>query len=138
MSASGKSALGVLLDGEPMPEADARAFWSRFSAWMDEHKGDLKGFAASEGLASVHPATQQGRAVLVASRSAAQGAYTNAREVKDAKESKGSGVKSGLKAPGSPTGGGRGGGGSSAPQRTDRSDARGHGLNGHGPKGPKK
>jgi hypothetical protein len=74
--------LGVLLDGEAMPEEEARAFWGRFSAWMDERKGDLSGFAKSEGLLSVHPTMQEGRAVLVASRSAPQKPYTNAPTVK--------------------------------------------------------
>ena len=152
-------ALGVLLDGEAMPESDARAFWSRFSTWMDDHKGDLKGFAASEGLASVHPTMQGGRAVLVASKSAPQAAYTSAREVKTPKTPvKGANVKSGLRAPGRPSGNASGGsspnrsgnagkgsgqtpktgGGSSAPQRSGPSDAHRHGMNGQGPKGPKK
>lgn len=91
--------LAVLLDGDELPEEEARAFWGRFSAWMDANKGDLGGFAKSEGLASVHPTMQANRAVLVASRSAAQRAYTNAPT-----------VKTSLKAPGS---GGGGSGGSS-------------------------
>ena len=74
----GESALAVLLDGQPMPPADARAFWGRFSAYMEEHKGDLAGFARQEGLASVHPAMQGGQAVLLASASAPQKAYAPA------------------------------------------------------------
>jgi hypothetical protein len=69
------SRLAVLVDGIPMPEEEARAFWERFSAWMEEHRGDLAGFAAREGFASVHPGVDAGRPVLRASRSAAQRAY---------------------------------------------------------------
>ncbi len=71
-------ALVVLVDGELMEEALAKAFWQRFSAYMDEHKGDLGGFAAQEGLASIHPEVRDGRPALVASRQAAQRPYTNA------------------------------------------------------------
>jgi hypothetical protein len=71
-------ALGVLVDGTPMPEADARALWERFSAWMEEHKGDLRGFAETEGFASVHPELHAGEPVLVASKTAPQKAYTSA------------------------------------------------------------
>lgn len=72
------SVLRVLLDGEPMPAEEAIAFWKRFSAWMDEHQGDLGGFAKSEGLASVRPEMHSGAPVLVASRTAAQTPYTTA------------------------------------------------------------
>jgi len=89
VSKAAKGRLAVLLDGEPMAEEEARAFWSRFSAWMDANKGDLGGFAKSEGLVSVHPTMQDGRAVLVASKTAAQKAYVNAPT-----------VKSSIKAPG--------------------------------------
>jgi hypothetical protein len=70
-----------MLDGRPMEEEAARAFWSRFSRWMEERKGDLAGFAAEEGLASVHPEMHEGRAVLVASRTAPQRPYANAPNV---------------------------------------------------------
>lgn len=86
----------MLVDGESMPEDEARAFWKRFSDWMEAHRGDLQGFATQEGFRSVHPETRQGQAVLVASRSDAQRAYGPAR----------SGSGSG----GSQGGGGRGGG----------------------------
>ncbi len=72
------SVLRVLVDGESMPTEEAIAFWKRFSAWMDEHQGDLGGFAKSEGLASVRPEMHSGAPVLVASRSAAQTPYTTA------------------------------------------------------------
>jgi hypothetical protein len=72
------SALHVILDGAALPDEEARAFWKRFSTWMDEHPGDLGGFARSEGLSSVHPEMQGGSPVLVASRTAAQRPYTAA------------------------------------------------------------
>jgi hypothetical protein len=67
--------LAVLVDGIAMPEDEARAFWSRFSAYMEEHKGDLAGFAKQEGFASVHPSMVGGGAALLASRTAPQKAY---------------------------------------------------------------
>jgi hypothetical protein len=67
--------LAVLVDGTPMPDAEARALWERFSAWMEEHKGDLGGFAAREGFASVHPAVRNGQPVLLASRTDIQKPY---------------------------------------------------------------
>jgi hypothetical protein len=70
-----RRALAVLVDGAPMPESDARAFWQRFSDWMEEHRGDLAGFAASEGFASVHPGVAAGHPVLHVSRSVAQRPY---------------------------------------------------------------
>ena len=73
------TALAVFLDGEPLPDDQARAFWKRFSAWMDAHRGDLSGFARSEGLASVHPEVRAAGAVLVASGAAPQRPYGVAR-----------------------------------------------------------
>jgi hypothetical protein len=72
------SLLRVLLDGEPLPDEEAIAFWKRFSAWMDEHPSDLAGFARSESLSSVHPEMRGGAPVLVASRTAPQKPYTTA------------------------------------------------------------
>src|SRR5579884_1673425 len=72
------TALRVLVDQVPLPDDEARPFWRRFSAWMEEHPGDLAGFAASEGLASVHPEVHDGHPVLVASRTAAQRPYAPA------------------------------------------------------------
>jgi len=72
------SLLGVLVDGEALPNEEAIAFWKRFSAWMEEHPGDLGGFARSEGLASVNPEMHGGAPVLVASHTGAQRAYTTA------------------------------------------------------------
>lgn len=70
--------LRVLVDGVALPEAEAREFWARFSAHLDAHKGDLKGFAAAEGFASVHPETRGGEPSLIVSRTEAQRAYTHA------------------------------------------------------------
>jgi hypothetical protein len=70
--------LRVLVDGIPMAEADGRAFWQRFSAWMEEHRGDLAGFSEAEGFASVHPELHAGEPVLIASRTAPQKPYANA------------------------------------------------------------
>ena len=76
------SLLRVLVDGEPLPNEEAIAFWKRFSAWMDEHPGDLAGFAKGEGLSSVTPEMHSGAPVLVASRSAPQKPYTSAPKKK--------------------------------------------------------
>lgn len=67
--------LAVVLDGESLPEGEARAFWERFSEWMDGHRDDLAGFARSEGLASVHPEMHGADPVLVASRTKPQRPY---------------------------------------------------------------
>jgi hypothetical protein len=58
-----------------MPEDQARAFWDRFSTHMDAHPGDLAGFARAEGFASVHPTVEEGRAVLLVSRTGTQRPY---------------------------------------------------------------
>ena len=70
--------LRVVVDGAAMAEEPARAFWARFSTWMEEHRGDLGGFARAEGLASVHPQMHAGEPVLVASRTNQQAAYASA------------------------------------------------------------
>jgi hypothetical protein len=67
--------LGVIVDGAPLDEEQARALWQKFSTYMEEHKGDLGGFARAEGFVSVHPRSDGGRAVLVLSRSEPQEAY---------------------------------------------------------------
>lgn len=78
---TGQKALQVLVDGVALPEEEGRELWKRFSEWMEEHKGDLAGFAASQGYTSVRPATSGGAPVLVASRTEAQVAYGNAKEL---------------------------------------------------------
>ena len=70
--------LSVLVDGALMPEAEARAFWTRFSDHMEAHKGDLAGFAKSEGFVSVRPAMGADGARLIVSKTAAQVPYRNA------------------------------------------------------------
>lgn len=68
-------ALVVLVDDAPMEATAARAFWERFSAWMEEHRGDLAGFAQKEGFASVHPGVEGGRPVLRVSKDLPQQPY---------------------------------------------------------------
>jgi hypothetical protein len=80
VSGAGDRSLGVVIDGQPMPPSDARAFWERFSAYMEEHKGDLAGFAKQEGFASVHPSMKDGTAILLASRTSAQRPYAPVKE----------------------------------------------------------
>jgi hypothetical protein len=72
--------LGVLVDGAPLPEPEAHALWERFSDWMEEHKGDLAGFAVQEGYASIQPGVDGDRPVLRASTSAPQQPYAPVRE----------------------------------------------------------
>jgi len=74
--------LSVVVDGVALPEADARAFWERFSAYMDAHRGDLAGFARVEGFASVRPVVGEDGPELVVSRSASQVPYRNAEKVR--------------------------------------------------------
>jgi hypothetical protein len=71
--------LRVVIDGVALAEAEARAFWDRFSVYMEEHPRDLAGFAKSEGLTSVEPQMGGGGATLACSRTAAQTPYANAR-----------------------------------------------------------
>jgi hypothetical protein len=54
--------------------------WERFSDWMEEHRGDLAGFAAKEGFLSIHPGVDGGQPVLLASRTQPQRPYAPARE----------------------------------------------------------
>jgi hypothetical protein len=76
--AGGQAKLAVMVDGQPLGDDDARAFWGRFSAYMEAHRSDLAGFAKQEGFASVHPETGPNGAVLVASRTARQRPYATA------------------------------------------------------------
>lgn len=64
-----------------MPEAEARALWERFSEWMEEHRGDLAGFAAREGFSSIHPGVDKGRPVLLASKTTPQRPYGPATSI---------------------------------------------------------
>ena len=72
------SSLKVHVDGVPLGEEEGRAFWRRFSAWMDQNAGDLAGFARTEGLASVHPEMHANGPVLVGSRTTPQRPYAKA------------------------------------------------------------
>ena len=71
--------LGVIVDGAALPESEARAMWERFSDWMEEHRGDLAGFAKQEGYVSAHPGVDNGKPVLFLSREAAQRPYAPVR-----------------------------------------------------------
>ena len=88
-----RSSLGVLVDGVPLPEEEARALWERFSEWMEEHRGDLAGFATREGFVSIHPGVDGGRPVLLASKTLAQRPYGPATSV--ARPARAPGSKSG-------------------------------------------
>ncbi|MEO8875824.1 MAG: hypothetical protein ABI461_09575 [Polyangiaceae bacterium] len=68
-------ALLVRIDGELLPEKDSRDLWARFSTHMDEHQGDLGGFAKKEGLASIRPSIEQGAPILLGSHTEAQTPY---------------------------------------------------------------
>lgn len=76
---SGKR-LGVLVDGVPLPVDAAHALWDRFSLWMEEHRGDLAGFAVQEGYLSVHPGVNGDLPILRASKSAVQQPYAAVRD----------------------------------------------------------
>jgi hypothetical protein len=65
------------VDGALLPEKEARDLWARFSAYMDEHRGDLGGFAKQEGLTSIRPSFEDGAAILIASHTEAQAPYRN-------------------------------------------------------------
>ena len=83
--------LAVLLDGAPMAEEQALALWDRFSTWMEDHRGDLAGFAAQEGYVSIHPGVEGDRPVLRVSQSAAQRPYAPVGGGSDSPPSQGSG-----------------------------------------------
>ena len=68
----------VVVDGVPMGDAEARAFWGRFSEHMEKNKGDLAGFAEAEGFASVKPVMTPNGPELVVSRTVTQQPYGNA------------------------------------------------------------
>lgn len=71
MSEGTGSRLAALLDGAALPEEEARALWKEFSEHMDEHRGDMAGFAKKKGWVCVTPEYRQGKAVLVARTTAA-------------------------------------------------------------------
>jgi hypothetical protein len=74
------------VDGQLLPEKEARDLWSRFSAYMEEHRGDLGGFAKQEGLASIRPSFEAGAAILIASHTEAQAPYRNVSSEAEATE----------------------------------------------------
>ena len=85
--------LTVVVDGTPMPEDEARAFWTRFSEHMEKNKGDLAGFAKAEGFASVRPSMGPEGAELVVSRTAKQEPYGRARSNPGSSRPQGNGPK---------------------------------------------
>ncbi|WP_437335645.1 hypothetical protein [Sorangium sp. So ce394] len=62
---SDRSNLAASIDGAPLPDEEARDLWTRFSRYMDEHRGDMAGFARENGYVSVTPTFDRGRALLV-------------------------------------------------------------------------
>ncbi|WP_437992197.1 hypothetical protein [Sorangium sp. So ce145] len=62
---SDRSNLAASIDGAPLPDEEARDLWTRFSRYMDEHRGDTAGFARENGYVSVTPTFERGRALLV-------------------------------------------------------------------------
>ncbi|KYF66923.1 hypothetical protein [Sorangium cellulosum] len=62
---SDRSNLAASLDGAPLSDEEARDLWTRFSRHMDEHRGDVAGFARENGYVSVTPTFEHGRALLV-------------------------------------------------------------------------
>lgn len=74
MSDGERSRLVVLKDGAALADDEARAMWMAFSAHMDEHQGDMAGFAKLYGFVEVRPEYRKGQAVLVASTTAEEAA----------------------------------------------------------------
>jgi hypothetical protein len=64
------SRLAAMIDGALVPDAEARALWKEFSEHMDEHRGDMAGFARKKGWFSIAPEHRQGKAVLLVQTSA--------------------------------------------------------------------
>ena len=64
-----------MVDGVRLPEEEARALWQRFSDWMEDHRGDLAGFAAQEGFASIHPGVDESGPILRVSKTEKQRPY---------------------------------------------------------------
>lgn len=122
------SALRVVIDDAPLPSEEAVAFWKRFSTWMDDHPGDLAGFAQGEGLASIRPEMHDGAPVLVGSHSAPQVPYGNAPQHNAAKPAKAG-------KPGQPAKPRPGAGGSPALQGGRAKPAAGGGGGSRRPKG---
>ncbi len=56
--------LNVLIEGEPLPTAQAHGVWLRFSQHMDANQGDFDGFAKAEGYRYAAVAVENGRPTL--------------------------------------------------------------------------
>lgn len=91
--------LTATVDGVRLGDENAEALWKRFSAWMEDHPGDLVTFATAEGFVSIHPGLDGDRPVLRASTRDAQQPYTSV--VSGSAHAGGSSPRqSGLSAPG--------------------------------------
>jgi hypothetical protein len=99
--------LAVKIDGTALPDDEARAMWERFSAWMEEHRGDLAGFAKQEGFASAHPGVENGKPILLLSRNAAQRPYAPVAQDESSSPRASAGSKGRHDASRSPQGSGR-------------------------------
>jgi hypothetical protein len=60
----------AVIDGVALADAEGEALWKAFSAHMDEHRGDMAGFAKARGFREVKPEYRHGQAVLVITRTA--------------------------------------------------------------------
>jgi hypothetical protein len=67
MTDGARPVLAVLKDGAPLPDDEARALWTEFSAHMDANRGDMAGFAKQKGWTEVRPEHRKGQAVLIVS-----------------------------------------------------------------------
>lgn len=47
------SRLAVIRDGVALSDDEARALWTKMSAWLDAHENDFDGFAKSIGVSRV-------------------------------------------------------------------------------------
>ena len=88
----------MLRDGEPLPDDEARALWTAFSAHMDEHRGDMAGFAKLYGYHEVRPEYRKGQAVLLVSTTAEAAAKAAPPPPKPKSASKGAPAKKGVPA----------------------------------------
>ncbi len=59
-----RSRLAALVGDKKLDEAEARALWAKFSAYMETHKNDFEGFAREQGFARCAVAAEGGVATL--------------------------------------------------------------------------
>jgi hypothetical protein len=89
------SQLRVIVDDQVLPEPEARALWTRFSAHMDLHQGDFDGFARAEGYARASVAVHQGvpTLTLVSSEGSAERGTAEGRSAAKDEPARGRGGK---------------------------------------------